>query len=83
MTPLNGNLKWIVTTIVACVLAVASATAFIVNHVGDTGIHQTPAQKELATEDTIQESLKPMEVDIRYIRRDIQEIKAAILELQQ
>ena len=78
----DGNLKWMVTTAIACIIAVTSATAFVVNHVSDTGIHQTPLQKKEAVQDTVDEKLAPIEVDIRYIRRDLEDIKQSIKELQ-
>ena len=72
--PTNGNLKYIITTTIAVVIAVGSALALVVEY-------ESPVAKRVAIESVVKDKLQPLEKDIKYMREDISEIKALIKEL--
>ena len=71
----NGNLKYIITTTIAVVVAVGMAVTFIVGY-------ESPMAKTTAIEKVVDTKLGPLEVDLQYMRRDIREIKEIVKELQ-
>lgn len=73
--PTNGNLKYIITTTIAVVMAVGMALAYMANY-------ESVDHRRISIEAVVEDKLDPIEVDLRYIRRDIGEIKAALKDME-
>ena len=71
----NGNLKYIVTMTISIVVAVGMAVTFIVGY-------ESSAEKTACIEKVVETKLAPIEVELRYMRSDIREIKEIVKDLQ-